>query len=124
MSDEPSKIRFQYVFPEGYSPVAVNGAHGGLTPRGDILMHLYFEWPAVPEVIEHDVHADGRLGPFHVPAEQLQKPQFLRTISGGAVLSLKSATEIRDWLTRQIEQAKRGENAPDPSAGGSSDIRQ
>ena len=103
-----SKIRFQYVYPEDYQPAPVNGVHGGVTPRGEVVLHFYHERPMLPKVIEHEVTEQGRLGPMVVSQEDLGKPQFLRVVTGGAVMTIKSAVELRDWLSRQIEHAQSG----------------
>lgn len=39
------KINFKYKFSDAYNPVYVNGAYGGVNPRGEIVINFYFERP-------------------------------------------------------------------------------
>ena len=45
------EIVFKYIFNYAYNPVYVNGAHGGLSPRGELVMNFYLERPPLPEEI-------------------------------------------------------------------------
>jgi len=106
MADESTpKFQFRYEYPEDYRPMVVNGAHGGVTPRGDIVMNLFYEQPGLPRVIEHELQPDGRLGGMIVPEDQ-RSPHFDRHVACGVVMNLRSAVELRDWLSRQIDQLK------------------
>lgn len=43
MSDKKNELKFKYIFDDSYNPVYVNGAHGGVTPRGELVVNFYLE---------------------------------------------------------------------------------
>jgi hypothetical protein len=54
MSEEPTrkqatKIKFVYSKPEEVRPIYVNGAYGGISPRGELICSFFFEHPDLPK---------------------------------------------------------------------------
>ncbi len=61
MSNKP-EIKFKYVFSYNYNPVYVNGAHGGISPRGELVVNFYLERPPLPNSIAHEINQNGTIG--------------------------------------------------------------
>lgn len=58
---QPKSIRFKYIYEECYNPKYCNGAYGGLSPRGEIVMNFYLERTPLPKEQTHKVDS-GKLG--------------------------------------------------------------
>jgi hypothetical protein len=92
-------VRFSYIKSTFFRVLHVDGAIGGVTPQGFIHCALYNERQAIPQLTEHDVvgtklgeatRTEGRAG-------------FVREVEADLMMSRSVASELRDWLTRQIE---------------------
>ncbi|MDD2229369.1 MAG: hypothetical protein PHY48_08160 [Candidatus Cloacimonetes bacterium] len=95
-----SKIEFKYIFDDDYNPVYVNGAYGGVTPCGEIVVNFYLERHALP--IREIVDSSG--GGVVLPEGCAHN--YVRVIETGVVLSLDSAKSILKWLEQKIQYAE------------------
>ena len=100
---DPS-ITFKYIFKYDYNPIYVNGAHGGISPRGEIIANFYLERPPLPNEITHAINPDGSIGTevVAVDPEDLNS-SIVRYVSNGVVLSHQNAKALHGWLGEQIE---------------------
>lgn len=103
MSDK-AKITFNYHFSENYNPIYVNGAYGGVGPKGEIIINFFLERPGIPISHTHEINNDGSLSskPKSVPQNPLSNT--IRFIETGIVLSFESAKRIHTWLGQKIEE--------------------
>ena len=62
MSNKKPEMTFKYIFTYDYSPVYVNGAHGGISPRGELVMNFYLERQPLPNAISHEITPAGAIG--------------------------------------------------------------
>jgi hypothetical protein len=107
MEEHPVKkpqIIFKYLFSEDYNPVYVNGAHGGVSPRGELVVHFYLERPGVPVSITHEVTANGTIGAEidEVPADF--KQTLYRAVESGVVMNYDSARNFHHWLGERLKE--------------------
>lgn len=102
-------VRFKYKFPDHYNPKYVNGAYGGIGPRGELVVNFYLERQPIPKEETYKVSEKGALGePFDRTPEDLRS-QIIRFVQTGVVLNLESAKSIHKWLgdhINNLEQAK------------------
>lgn len=97
-------IKVKYLFSDDYNPCYVNGAYGGISTQGEIVMNFYLERQPIPKYIEHELTEEGRLGNVaEVSPEDFEK-SVVRYVSNGVVVNLKTAKDIRDWLNTLIER--------------------
>ena len=98
---EPSTVRFFYVKNALFRVVHVDGAIGGVTPRGLIHMAVFSERPAIPQSSEQEITAQGTLG-----AERGKegKEGIVRELDVDLILSKQSATDLRDWLSARLKE--------------------
>ncbi|MBT0666164.1 hypothetical protein KI809_17775 [Geobacter pelophilus] len=98
-----SQIIFKYLFAEDYNPVYVNGAHGGVSPRGEIVTHFYLERSGVPASITHEVDG-GAIGSeiAQVPADFGQT--LYRAVEAGIVMNYDSARSFHQWLGERLKE--------------------
>ena len=97
----PSKVRFFYIKGNHFRVLHVDGALGGITPRGFLHFSVYSERPAIPQTAEHQVSIEGRLSE---PLSQEGKQGIVRELDADLIMTMQTATELRDWLSKRIEQ--------------------
>lgn len=101
MSNET--IKFVYKFPDNYNPVYINGAYGGVTPKGEIVANFYLERHPLPYTEAVTIDESGRIaGPVQITEPQGHDANVLRYVSTGVVMNLESAKLLQEWLDQQI----------------------
>ena len=123
MANKKPEINFKYIFNYGYNPVYVNGAHGGISPRGELIMNFYLERQPLPNSISHEINSNGTIGnPTSEEPEDLQN-SMVRFIDTGIILNYESARNLHFWMGERlkemeaIEQAKANMNPGEPEPG-------
>jgi hypothetical protein len=106
-----SGIQFTYSTVQGYAPVFVNGAHGGVTPRGEIVIHFYHERPPLPDSITHELTPAGTIGPVVAQEPSITSPVMVRAIEAGVILTPENARNLHAWLGEQIREMESMEKA-------------
>lgn len=112
MSVNKQEVKFKYIFAHDYNPIYVNGAHGGVTPRGELVVNFYLERQPLPHAITHEINSNGTVGSESIldPADLTNT--LVRFVENGVVLNHQSARDIHFWLgekireMEQIEQVK------------------
>ncbi len=119
MASNKPEVTFKYIFNYAYNPSYVNGAHGGLTPRGELVVNFYLERPPLPQEISHEINPNGTIGEVTAEEPADLKSSMVRFIDTGVVLNYESARNIHFWLGERlkemeaIERAKAAMNFPD-----------
>lgn len=104
MSEKKNEITFKYVLDDSYNPTYVNGAHGGVTPRGELVVNFYLERQPLPNAISHEIAVNGSIGrESGVEPADLHR-SFVRYISSGIVLNQQTAKEIHFWLGEKLKE--------------------
>jgi hypothetical protein len=108
MSKHEPSITFKYIFKYDYNPVYVNGAQGGVSPRGEIIANFYLERPPLPNEVTHAINPDGSIGAdvIGVAPENLNS-SIVRFVSNGVVLNYQNAKALHSWLGDQIAALER-----------------
>jgi hypothetical protein len=103
-SQNKRRVKFKYIFSDDYNPTYANGARGGITPNGDLIINFYFERPPILNSEVYDVKEDGSLGNI-VEKDPDDKESFVyvRFINNGIILKLNEAKAIYEWFGKQIE---------------------
>ena len=112
----PKRVNIRYKFAPDYNPIYANGAHGGITTQGEIVLNFYLERQPLPLLEVQALGPDGTLGAVieRDPAIDPNSIETLRFVSSGVVLGHDIAIRVRDFLTRQItELEKRGKTNKD-----------
>ncbi len=110
MSRNP-QFKFKYVFTYDYNPVYVNGAHGGVTPRGELVINFYQERQPLPNSITQELNPNGTVGAeVAVEPEDLNR-SLVRFVSNGVVLSHSTARELHYWLGEKLKEMEAVEQA-------------
>jgi hypothetical protein len=104
MTSNKPEITFKYIFNYSYNPTYVNGAQGGLSPRGEIVIHFYHERPAIPNAITHEITPQGAIGQETAvePADLAQT--MVRFIDTGVVMNHENARMFHTWLGERLKE--------------------
>jgi len=98
-----TEIKFDYIFEDDYKPEYVSGAHGGTTPRGDVVLNFYFERHGLPFKENFKIKEDGTLEEKSSHREPAKNdPTLIRQVMSGVIMSQQTAREIRDFLNYQL----------------------
>lgn len=104
MADErkfPQEIETFFETSKDHKTFACNGAWGGLTPRGDILIDFFIEKQALPESVKNRVESDGTLGPV---IEFKPQKRIVRELQVGVLVTVEEARNLVKFLNDRIKQ--------------------
>lgn len=111
MSKKGSDFKFKYIFTYDYNPNYINGAHGGVTPRGELVVNFYQERQPLPNSVTHELNPNGTIG-TEVAMEPEDLPSSLvRFVSNGIVINYQTARELHYWLGEKIREMEALEQA-------------
>lgn len=99
----PEKVNVHYVKNSEYRQIHVDGALGGITPKGKININFYAERLVIPKAEECDVTADGKLGK-RMSVSPDSKDGIIREIEFGTYMDLETAKSLKTWLDLKIQQ--------------------
>ncbi len=97
------KMKFKYIFDDDYNPKYANGAYGGLTPRGEIVVNFFFERTALPKSQTHEITEKGILGDEIDSDPKDLKRSIIRYVDTGIIVNPETAKIIIDWLQKKVE---------------------
>ena len=102
MSQKKPEITFKYIFNYAYNPTYVNGAQGGFSPRGEMVINFYLERQPLPESISHEITPEGGIGRETGSEPENLANSLVRYVDTGVVMSYDSAKVFHDWLGDQL----------------------
>jgi len=103
----PKRAKFRYLKPDGYQILAVNGAYGGMTPRGDLMCHFFYEYAPPPSEELLPITEEGKLGPKEEGVKE--EVELVRELRVGIVLNPVQAESIANWILDKVGKAKSSE---------------
>jgi len=111
MSSKNPELIFKYIYNYGYNPVYVNGAHGGISPRGELVMNFYLERPPLPESISHEINPNGTIGNQVGEEPEDLNNSLVRYIDSGIVVNYETARNLHFWLGERLKEMESVEMA-------------
>ncbi len=111
MAQNKPELKFKYIFNYGYNPTYVNGAHGGISPRGELVVNFYLERMALPESITHEINPNGTIGNEVASEPEDLKNSLVRFIETGVVLNYQGARDLLMWLGDRVKEMEAFEQA-------------
>lgn len=94
------KVKFVFKKSEGHQIHYVNGAFGGITPRGDVLYHLFFEHRGLPAEEEMTLE-EGELKPQE---KDLADIEIIRDLKVGIIMTPEQAENLANWLLSRVDE--------------------
>jgi len=111
MSSNKPEMTFKYIFTYDYNPVYINGAHGGVSPRGELVMNFYLERQPLPNAISHEITPAGSIGQeTQVEPTDLGR-SLVRQVINGVVVNYQTARELHYWLGEKVKEMEAMEQA-------------
>jgi hypothetical protein len=95
-----SEIKFNYIKNNNFIINHVDGLHGGLTPRGHLIMNFFCERFPIPNSVTFEIN-EGNIGK---EVDKKSKEGVIREIVSGVVVNLEAAKSINAWLTEKIKE--------------------
>ena len=102
MSQKKPEITFKYVFNYSYNPTYVNGAQGGFSPRGEMVINFYLERQPLPEAISHEITPNGAIGKETAVEPADLAKSMVRYIDTGVVMSYENARIFHAWMGEKL----------------------
>ena len=99
---EQEGIHFHYIKASYFRVVHADGAHGGLTPRGNIHVNFYSERHPIPKMVVYSVNEDGSVGK-EIREERIQRDGPVREVEVGVVMDRAVAKSLVTWLKEKID---------------------
>ena len=103
--EKPPAIEFHFGKASSFRDIFVDGAFGGITPRGYIQMSVYNERQAIPQKLAYRIKEDGTLGDELVD-EREAKQGYFREIEANLIMDVDTAQAVMFWLAGKIEQLR------------------
>lgn len=102
-------VRIEFERSPNYRLVPADGAWGGPTPRGKIMVNFFVDVPTSPYSVTHGVTEEGQLGPEveRTPDAAEGTPRVTREFETGVLLSVDDAESVAHWLLDQVEMVRR-----------------
>jgi len=104
MSSNKPELTFKYVFNYGYNPTYVNGAQGGFSPRGELVINYYLERQPLPESITHEITPEGAIGRETSVEPKDLANSIVRFIDTGVVMSYENAKMFHAWMGNKLQE--------------------
>jgi len=95
-------IKFKYKFRDDYNPVYVNGAYGGITPKGEIIANFFLERHAIPKKETLNIEEDNDTKRVEFEPGDLHD-SLVRYVETGIVMNVDTAREIITWLQDKLQ---------------------
>ena len=111
MSQGKQELTFKYIFTYDYNPVYVNGAHGGMSPRGELVVNFYLERPPLPNAISHEINPNGTIGRESAFEPEDFNQSLVRYVPTGVVLNAQTARDFHNWLGEKLKELEAYEEA-------------
>jgi hypothetical protein len=106
MSSKKSELTFKYVFNYGYNPTYVNGAQGGFSPRGEMVINFYLERQPLPDAITHEITLEGAIGRETGVEPKNLANSMVRFIDTGVVMSYENAKVFHAWMGDKLREVE------------------
>lgn len=104
-----AKVKFNYIKDELYTPQYSNGAIGGITSKGEIVVNFFTELPPIPVSQTQGIETGVLTKEITTEMAFKENPSELnanRIINTGVILSEATAIDIYNWLGAQLETLK------------------
>ncbi len=106
MSSKKPELTFKYVFNYAYNPSYVNGAQGGFSPRGEMVINFYLERQPLPDAITHEITPEGAIGRETGVEPKDLAASMVRFIDTGVVMSYENAKVFHAWMGDKLREVE------------------
>jgi len=105
-----TSVKFVFDKPEDYKRIYVNGVHGGVTSRGDLVCNFFYEHPDTPasetmplvEGVPQTDKASREDREKHEPNEVV----IIRDLRVGLIIPIHLVSSIANWMLDKLKESK------------------
>lgn len=108
------RVKFTYSKSSYFRVIKVDGAWGGISPSGDIVMSTYNERAPIPDVQEFNITAEGKL---NLVTQETTSQGIMREVEVAMSMRPEAALAMANWLLDKVRQIEKltGEHIKDLS---------
>lgn len=106
MSENKNDLTFKYIFNYSYNPTYVNGAQGGVSPRGEVVIHFYLERPPLPNSLTYEISPQGGIGKETSAEPEDLSNSIVRFVDTGVVMNYDNARVFHAWLGDKLREVE------------------
>jgi hypothetical protein len=96
-------VVFHYIKGPDFRTIHVDGALGGITPKGFLHIAFYAERAAIPQQTTHRLTHEGQLGD-EILEKRICKEGLVRQMETDLIMNEETTISLRDWLNTKIEE--------------------
>lgn len=108
MADEKREVVFHYVEDGDSRTYYANGAFGGVSPKGEIVVNFFIDHTPIPTVEAFAVDSAGMMGKQTRREEKYETEQgqlhVQRRVVARMVMNLADAQSIAQWLSGKVTE--------------------
>jgi len=104
------KVRFIFDKPDDLEPIYVNGVYGGMSPRGDLTCHFFYESAEIPK--EEKVGIVGGKPDFE-DIERIERIErksteviYRREIRASLIIPVHQISSVANWMLDKLKASK------------------
>lgn len=105
---EEREIRLHFTEDPNCPTVYANGAWGGVSPKGEIIINFFVDMTALPEVegFKVDEHGTVKAGTAFkgFPEGVEENSDFERRVMARIIMTPGSAQSVADWLKNKVNE--------------------
>lgn len=101
---DKNEVKFKYYFDDDYDPEYVNGAYGGQTPNGELVIHFFMDRFPIPYEITQGFTEDGALDENNIQIVPSIDSKVRRRVKTGVIMSPDTAHGIYNWLKMRLKE--------------------
>jgi len=105
--EQKREVEFKFVKPSDYKVLFANGVHGGMTPRGNFVMHFFHEYLPPPPVEVITLDEKGKIQEIRSLREEEEKKAgrsiFTRDLVVGITMPPEQAVSIANWILDKVK---------------------
>ncbi|HLF47411.1 MAG TPA: hypothetical protein VI548_13365 [Chitinophagaceae bacterium] len=102
-----SSVTIHNKISNNFRELHVDGAYGGVTPKGQFNINFYAERLAIPKATDYKIE-DNKL--IKIADSEDSKKGIIREFETGVYMTIETAKEIHKWLGDQISNFETQKN--------------
>jgi hypothetical protein len=110
LAEDKKKVKFKFNKTPEYRILFANGAYGGVTPRGNFLLHFFNEYSPVPTSEVIVLGDKGEVKQAQAIREQGEsefgKPVYVRDLVVGISMPADQAVSVANFILERVKMAK------------------
>lgn len=104
-----TSVKFIFDRPEDYKLIYVNGVHGGVSPRGDLVCNFFYEYADIPAVevmpLVEGVPQMDKVSKIYREKNEPNEVIMRRDLRIGLIIPLHQVSAIANWMLAKLKES-------------------